>query len=127
MPRFAVRVTVRTAVEPPICDARFQSRIAINLEVEWPSVMRNTAGATSERADTETRGSWIKTGTRVGSPRPGIFCAAGFAFDPCAVSVTSPPAWRSAIVYVKRLAEAKAKAGARSTCARGAGADTVVI
>src|SRR5687767_14070239 len=65
-----------------------------------------------------------------GSPRRAdILRAAGFAFDPCAVSVdeTRLPG-EDAVVYVERLAVAKAQAGAVLHPARVVlGADTVVV
>lgn len=65
-----------------------------------------------------------------GSPRRSdILRASGFAFDPCAVSVDEARLpGEDAVVYVERLAVAKAQAGAALNPARVVlGADTIVV
>src|SRR5688572_2596382 len=82
------------------------------------------------RTDRELKPHIARLVLASGSPRRAdILRAAGFAFDPCSVSVDeSHLPGEHPIVYVERLAAAKAQAGAGLHPARVVlGADTVVV
>ena len=84
----------------------------------------------ASRTDSELKPQATRLVLASGSPRRAdILRAAGFAFDPCAISVDETRLPREdAVVYVERLAVAKAQAGAALHPARVVlGADTVVV